>query len=218
MHSEIQKTTADGKKVRLNDISKVSSVEELLKREKEHMAAAFRIFAKMGFADSASGHISLRAEEMEVMRARKQRDFMYKGSDTFSWSYVTMAVADPLVYLAGITLFANSICLLGFGTFLPTIIKGLGYTPIHANYLTIPVYAVATIAVGVLSFLSDRLNTRVTLLAVVPTPVIIGYSIVIGTANIAAGYFAIFLVASVTYLHLQLPSFDLDLYQFGPRL
>jgi ribulose-5-phosphate 4-epimerase/fuculose-1-phosphate aldolase len=46
--------------VRLNAISKVSSVEELLRREKEHMAAAFRIFAKMGFADGASGHISLR--------------------------------------------------------------------------------------------------------------------------------------------------------------
>lgn len=60
MRSEIQGTTADGKKVRLNDISKVSSVEDLLKREKEHMAAAFRIFAKMGFADGASGHISLR--------------------------------------------------------------------------------------------------------------------------------------------------------------
>ncbi|KFY79990.1 hypothetical protein V499_01096 [Pseudogymnoascus sp. VKM F-103] len=60
MRSEIQKTAADGTMVRLNDISKVSSVVELLKREKEHMAAAFRIFAKMGFADGASGHISLR--------------------------------------------------------------------------------------------------------------------------------------------------------------
>ncbi|KFY79984.1 hypothetical protein V499_01090 [Pseudogymnoascus sp. VKM F-103] len=92
----------------------------------------------------------LTAKEKEVMRARKQRDFMY--------------------------------------------------TPIQANYLTIPVYAMATIAVGVLSFLSDRLNTRVTLLAVVPIPVIIGYAIVIRTANIAASYFAMFLVASSIYI------------------
>lgn len=70
------------------------------------------------------------------------------------------------------------------------------YTPLQANYLTIPVYALATIAVGVVSFLSDRLNTRVTLLAVIPIPVIIGYAIAIGTANIAAGYFAMFLVGS----------------------
>lgn len=68
----------------------------------------------------------LTAEEKEVMRARKRRDFSYKGSDTFSWSYVLMALTDPLVYLAGITLFANSICLPGFGTFLPSIITGLG--------------------------------------------------------------------------------------------
>lgn len=27
---------------------------------KEHMAAAFRVFAKLGYADAASGHISLR--------------------------------------------------------------------------------------------------------------------------------------------------------------
>ena len=36
--------------------------QELLLREKRHMAAAFRIFAKLGFADGASGHISLRGE------------------------------------------------------------------------------------------------------------------------------------------------------------
>ena len=60
------------------------------------------------------------------MRARRERDARYKGSSQFSWTYVRMALADPLIYVAGITLFANSICLLSFGTFLPTIIRGLG--------------------------------------------------------------------------------------------
>lgn len=69
----------------------------------------------------------LTAEERVVMRARKERDHLFKGSgDDFSWSHVKMALSDPLIYIASVTLFANSICLLGFGTFLPTIIKGLG--------------------------------------------------------------------------------------------
>lgn len=35
-------------------------------RAKKHMAGAFRIFAKFGFADGASGHISLRSELAEA--------------------------------------------------------------------------------------------------------------------------------------------------------
>lgn len=46
------------------------------------------------------------------------------------------------------------------------------YTSIQANYLTIPVYAVSAIVVAVLSFLSDRLKTRATLLTIVTIPVI----------------------------------------------
>lgn len=50
-----------------------------------------------------------------------------------------------------------------------------------------------------MSFLSDRLNTRVALLVVIPLPVITGYAIALGTANIGAGYFAMFLVGAGTF-------------------
>ena len=50
--------------------------------------------------------------------------------------------------------------------------------------------------VGLVSFLSDRLNTRVTLLAIAPIPVITGYAIALGTANVTAGYVAVFLVGA----------------------
>jgi len=61
-----------------------------------------------------------------MMRARKLRDIIYKGDDTFSWDYAKMALTDPFIYLAGVLLFCSSIPLFGFGTFLPTIIEGLG--------------------------------------------------------------------------------------------
>lgn len=44
----------------LHLIPQYTTLEELLLREKRHMAAAFRVFAKLGYADGASGHISLR--------------------------------------------------------------------------------------------------------------------------------------------------------------
>lgn len=56
----VTKVGPDSGPRRLHMIPACSSLEELLDREKRHMAGAFRIFAKLGFADGASGHISLR--------------------------------------------------------------------------------------------------------------------------------------------------------------
>lgn len=68
----------------------------------------------------------LTSEEKEMMRMRKQRDIIYKGDDKFSWDYAKMAFMDPFIYISAVLLFCSSIPLFGFGTFLPTIIKGLG--------------------------------------------------------------------------------------------
>ena len=68
----------------------------------------------------------LNPEEKNLMLARKRRDAIYKGDDKFSWAYAKMALLDPFVYMAAFCLFCSSIPLFGFGTFLPTIIKGLG--------------------------------------------------------------------------------------------
>lgn len=70
----------------------------------------------------------LTKEQSAFMEQKKQRDALYKGEeDTFKLKYVWAALFDPLVYLVAFSLFASSLPLLGFGTFLPTIIRGLGY-------------------------------------------------------------------------------------------
>lgn len=65
--------------------------------------------------------------QSEFMIRKKQRDALYKGEDHFQTKHVWAAATDPLVYLVAFSLFSSSLPLLGFGTFLPTIIKGLGY-------------------------------------------------------------------------------------------
>lgn len=69
----------------------------------------------------------LTEEEKQLVKDRRIRDVAYVGADEpFSWSFVWMAMTDTVVWTSGISLFCAGIPLFGFGTFLPTIIKGLG--------------------------------------------------------------------------------------------
>lgn len=68
----------------------------------------------------------LTSEEKELMRARKHRDIANRGNEESPMKYARMALTDICVYLAAVCLFCCSIAIFGFGTFLPTIIQGLG--------------------------------------------------------------------------------------------
>ncbi|KAF7560977.1 hypothetical protein G7046_g3181 [Stylonectria norvegica] len=76
----------------------------------------------------------LTAEEAECMRMKKQRDALFKGQDKLESKHIWAALKDPLVYITGFSLFASSLPLLGFGTFLPTIILGFGHLPLHGPH------------------------------------------------------------------------------------
>lgn len=54
--------TADGGVVRLHRIPEFPTKEGKRQWQLQQMAGAFRVFAKLGFADGGSGHISLRGE------------------------------------------------------------------------------------------------------------------------------------------------------------
>lgn len=141
----------------------------------------------------------LTEEERALMRARKARDLRFKGADQFSWKYARRAFTDPFVYLAAALLFASSIPLFGFSTFLPTILKGMGHTGMEANYLSIPPYILASITLISWTTLSDKLNKRALIAFLAPLPCVLGYAIVVGTPNGAAGYVAMFLCAAGIY-------------------
>lgn len=67
----------------------------------------------------------LKPEERSVMMAIKARNQPFEETDRFSWKQVKMAFTDPMVLIASASLFCSSIALFGFGTFLPTLLKGL---------------------------------------------------------------------------------------------
>jgi hypothetical protein len=61
------------------------------------------------------------------MQLRKRRDAKFRGEDKLDKKWIRIAFTDPFVYLASLAFFASSVAIFGFGLFLPTIIKGLGY-------------------------------------------------------------------------------------------
>ncbi|KAM3532037.1 hypothetical protein NHJ13051_000413 [Beauveria bassiana] len=138
--------------------------------------------------------------ERNTMALLKARDHPYEGAtDNFSWKQVGLAVSDPLVWLASIALFCSSIAMFGFSTFLPTLLKGMQYTSLQANYLSIPVYVLASIGTGLTTYISDRIGRRAICLIHSPILVMIGYAVGIGSSNKSAGYFGMFIVGAGVY-------------------
>ncbi|RVX72090.1 hypothetical protein B0A52_04688 [Exophiala mesophila] len=141
----------------------------------------------------------LKEDEKELMRLRKQRDIIYKGDDKFDWKWVKQAVTDPFIYVASMAFFTSSVAIFGYGTFLPTLIRGFGYDAFQANYLTIPVYAVGAASLLTQAYWSDRLRQRALFLLISACPVIAAYLICVGTGNRVACYVAMFILVTGVY-------------------
>ncbi len=62
----------------------------------------------------------------------------------------------------------------------------------------------AVISLAATTYLSDRIGKRAIVAICIPVPVIIGYAIAIGTPNVGAGYFAMFLCSTRKYSDLSL--------------
>jgi len=75
------------------------------------------------------------------------------------WQAFVAAVSDPRTY-AFILLFMLDV---GAGTisyFIPTITLTLGYDKVTAQYMTVPIYAVASVCLNILAWSSDRAGER----------------------------------------------------------
>lgn len=67
----------------------------------------------------------LNAEERSTMTIISARNNPFEETEKFSWKQVLLAVSDPMVWIASVSLFTSSFALFGFGTFLPTLLRGL---------------------------------------------------------------------------------------------
>jgi hypothetical protein len=93
-----------------------------------------------------------------MMRVRNEQRRKYMGSDEFSWEEMRLALRDPKLAFSAVTQFCQDILLYGFSTFLPTILKGIGYDSLMSNVLTVPVYFWAAIVFVAVAYCADRFS------------------------------------------------------------
>ncbi|KAI2730706.1 hypothetical protein CBS147332_2558 [Penicillium roqueforti] len=141
----------------------------------------------------------LNDEEKEIMRLKRDRDFLRRGEEKFERKWIKIALTDPFVYLLGIAFFTSSVSINGFNVFLPTILSGLGFPSLSVNYLTIPVYVLGLISLVIQVYFSDRISRRGVFIIGCCVPVVIGYLICVGSASGAAGYTGMFILVLGLY-------------------
>ena len=78
--------------------------------------------------------------------------------------------------------------------FLPTIIQGIGYKGLSIQYMTIPIYVIGALGIFGFAAISDRIQRRAPIMLSGSLLTVIGYSLLLGTKNADARYFACYLV------------------------
>lgn len=88
--------------------------------------------------------------------------------------------------------FSVDISLYGFTTFLPAIIKGLGFTSVQANLLTVPVYFWGLATFIFTAYMSDKMRNRGFWIGGPLLCLIVGYALLISVESVKVRYFACF--------------------------
>lgn len=151
----------------------------------------------------------LKPEERELAKGRLRNDTSAhlpdgqraEGVEKFHWSEVRRGVLNVQLWLTATAYFAILSGLYSFGLFLPTIIKGLGYTANEAQLWSVIPYAVAAVLTVVVAIVSDRLKLRgVVMLFTLPLA-IIGYAAIanVGEHDNRTKYGMTFLMATGLY-------------------
>ncbi|KAI8635436.1 MFS general substrate transporter [Xylariaceae sp. FL1651] len=134
------------------------------------------------------GHIDATDECVQVAQAEE-----------FDWKYVKAAFKDWQIWV-NIFVYWGIVCpLYGVALFLPTIIKGLGYTSSTAQLLTVPIYITAAILAVVIAYFSDRVGKRSPFVITCMFAILIGFVLCISTSNPGVVYAGVFIATAGIY-------------------
>ncbi|BGO98287.1 putative High-affinity nicotinic acid transporter (putative) [Rhodotorula toruloides] len=127
------------------------------------------------------------------------------------WAAVRYAFKDWKIYVLALAYSAMNLTLGSISGFLPTIVKGLGYSNTDAQLYSVPPYACALGVMLLLTGISDRLKSRGVFVMLVYCIGIVGWAILYGVSPIhvskgglRARYFACCCLASAGYANIPL--------------
>jgi len=148
----------------------------------------------------------LNEEERNVMRLRHEINTHLSMDEDFSWGKCFEALKDPKTYMHSAIEFSVDISLFALTTFMPAIIKGMGYTTVHAQLMTVPVYFWAGLSYFICAYASDRAGVRSPFIIFACLALMVGYIIMITTANVGARLAAVYILVIGLYTTVcQLP-------------
>ncbi|GIZ48008.1 hypothetical protein CKM354_001108300 [Cercospora kikuchii] len=144
----------------------------------------------------------LNENDKKLMRTRNRQAAIYQGeSETFDREEVKLAFKDGKVWLSAFCQFCANTCSFGFSTFLPTIIRGFGFSSVKTQLLTVPVYIWASVFYLTIAFFSDLARRRAFFMVPLALITAIGYAMMLSVdmERTAVLYFATFVTATGIY-------------------
>jgi len=143
----------------------------------------------------------LSEDERTFIYNRLKSDNDSMNVEPFAWVNVRAALKDYKCWLYGLGFHTMSLPLYTLSSFLPTIIKELGYTAAQAQLLTVPPYAVATILTIIVAILSEKTAKRAPFILATSSIAIVGYIILLAAPEDKPGvsYFGTILAATGIY-------------------
>ncbi|KAF1999008.1 MFS general substrate transporter [Amniculicola lignicola CBS 123094] len=130
---------------------------------------------------------------------REEGEEMLAQDDTFQWKYVKAAFMDWQIWMNIWVYWGIVAPLYGISLFLPTIIRGLGYTSSTAQLLTVPIYITASILAVAVAWISDRFGKRYPFILVCLCIMAIGFIMCISTSTPGVIYAGVFIAACALY-------------------
>jgi len=119
--------------------------------------------------------------------------------DTFQWKFVKSAFLDWQIW-TNVWVYWGIVCpLYGISLFLPSIIRGLGYTSSTAQLLTVPIYITASVLAVVVAWYSDRVGKRYPFILVCLCIMAVGFIMCVASATPGVIYAGVFIAACALY-------------------
>ncbi|KZT57877.1 MFS general substrate transporter [Calocera cornea HHB12733] len=141
----------------------------------------------------------LSPEEKRLAVKRMNRGGKKERAHTLNLRHVWRAAKDIKVYIYGIIYFGANAQAASLNGFLPTIVQNMGYAGANAQLFTVPPYAIAAAVLIVVSFVSDKYQSRGWPMFISSMVGGTGYLLLIVDVPVHVKYFATVLVTAATY-------------------
>ena len=147
----------------------------------------------------------LKPEERVVLLNRLAAEAGEGTMTKASKKAVKLVLTDVKIYLGILMFIGVAATSYAASFFIPTILTELGWKAVHAQVMTIPIYAFAALSNLVVAFVSDRIKHRYSFIMLGCIVSVIGYAILLNAAKVSVNirYMALFFV--VTGVSIALP-------------